>query len=295
MAGKHTVYFYDQHNRLAMQGEVTQDELPDVSRMTVRCIRKNHASYYTNASMDFGIQMYEFEGTDYYVNLNVLFDVPEVHPTFHLINYYDDYDFLETTALASFSFPEGNGYGREMLTGTIVNMYDENGIITPGRNLEPVLPLALVPITSPYVNKDSNVVTVRYYDIKGREVQTVENNLEGGYKTTNTTYTFTGQPETVTHKHTNDTDTLRQTYTYSYDGRDRVDSVKHTLNNGAEMLMAVNTYDNHGRLLTTTHNGQGSLRTTYAYNIRDWMTSMGNSLYSQTLTYCNPCIRLWPM
>ena len=295
-AGKHTVYFYDQHNRLAMQGEVTQEELPDVSRMTVRCIRKNHASYYTNTSMQLGVLMYEFEGTDYYVNLNVLSDVPEVHPTFHLINYYDDYDFLETTALASFTFPEGNGYGQGRLTGTIVNTYDENGIITQGTSFEPIAPLALVPITSPRVDRSSNVVTVHYYDIKGREVQKVENNLKGGYETTTTGYTFTGQPGTVTHTHTDGTNSLTETYTYSYDGRDRVDSVKHTLNNGTEVSMTVNAYDNHGRLLTTTHNGKDSLKTTYAYNIRDWMTGLDNTLYNHTLTYSyggNIATRQW--
>ena len=41
-----------------------------------------------------------------------------------------------------------------------------------------------------------------YYDVKGRVTKVVQNNLLGGYDVTNTVYTFTGQPATVTHSHT---------------------------------------------------------------------------------------------
>ena len=46
------------------------------------------------------------------------------------------------------------------------------------------------------------IYTVYYYDIKGRVIKTIENNLMGGYNITVTTYTFSDQPATVTLTHT---------------------------------------------------------------------------------------------
>ena len=88
-----------------------------------------------------------------------------------------------------------------------------------------------------------------YYDVKGRVTKVVQNNLLGGYDVTNTVYTFTGQPATVTHSHTaSGKSTRTEVYTYSYDHADRVSKVEHTLG-GTKITLADYTYDSFGRLM----------------------------------------------
>ena len=108
-----------------------------------------------------------------------------------------------------------------------------------------------------------------YYDVKGRVTKVVQNNLLGGYDVTNTVYTFTGQPATVTHSHTaSGKSTRTEVYTYSYDHADRVSKVEHTLG-GTKITLADYTYDSFGR----------------AYNLRSWLTGITSTRFTQNLYY----------
>jgi len=70
-----------------------------------------------------------------------------------------------------------------------------------------------------------------YYDVKGRVTKVVQNNLLGGYDVTNTVYTFTGQPATVTHSHTaSGKSTRTEVYTYSYSWLTGITSTRFTQN-----------------------------------------------------------------
>ena len=103
-----------------------------------------------------------------------------------------------------------------------------------------------------------------YYDVKGRVTKVVQNNLLGGYDVTNTVYTFTGQPATVTHSHTaSGKSTRTEVYTYSYDHADRVSKVEHTLG-GTKITLADYTYDSFGRLSTKSLHGSAANKLTYA-------------------------------
>ena len=124
-----------------------------------------------------------------------------------------------------------------------------------------------------------------YYDIKGRMVKTVQSNLLGGYDVTNTVYTFTGQPATVTHSHTaSGKSTRTEVYTYSYDHADRVSKVEHTLG-GTKITLADYTYDSFGRLSTKSLHGSAANKLTYAYNLRSWLTGITSTRFTQNLYY----------
>ena len=124
-----------------------------------------------------------------------------------------------------------------------------------------------------------------YYDVKGRVTKVVQNNLLGGYDVTNTVYTFTGQPATVTHSHTaSGKSTRTEVYTYSYDHADRVSKVEHTLG-GTKITLADYTYDSFGRLSTKSLHGSAANKLTYAYNLRSWLTSITSTRFTQNLYY----------
>ena len=124
-----------------------------------------------------------------------------------------------------------------------------------------------------------------YYDVKGRVTKVVQNNLLGGYDVTNTVYTFTGQPATVTHSHiASGKSTRTEVYTYSYDHADRVSKVEHTLG-GTKITLADYTYDSFGRLSTKSLHGSAANKLTYAYNLRSWLTGITSTRFTQNLYY----------
>ena len=124
-----------------------------------------------------------------------------------------------------------------------------------------------------------------YYDVKGRVTKVVQNNLLGGYDVTNTVYTFTGQPATVTHSHTaSGKSTRTEVYTYSYNHADRVSKVEHTLG-GTKITLADYTYDSFGRLSTKSLHGSAANKLTYAYNLRSWLTGITSTRFTQNLYY----------
>ena len=124
-----------------------------------------------------------------------------------------------------------------------------------------------------------------YYDIKGREVKTVQGNILGGYDVTSTVYTFTDKPATVTHTHTaSGKDSRTEAYTYSYDHADRLSKVEHTLG-GAKVTLAAYVYDNLGRLQSKSLHGSDANKQTYTYNVRNWLTGISGSKFTQNLYY----------
>ena len=71
-----------------------------------------------------------------------------------------------------------------------------------------------------------------YYDNLGQVIKEVKSNLLGGHDTTETVYTFSGKPATVTHEHTATGKTTRtEVYNYTYDGKNRLTKVTHKLGN----------------------------------------------------------------
>lgn len=185
-------------------------------------------------------------------------NLPLTSPLIYLVNYYDTYDFRSLTGFINNTyFPQATVDAKGSLTGC-VTMIMENGF---------------------------KLYSANYYDVKGRITKTVSSNHLGGYDTTNTTYTFTNKPLTVQRNHTaNGMSPLTEVYTYTYDHAERIIKVQHTLN-GNTITLAVNTYDNLGRLLTKALHGSSSNLVTYSYNVRSWLAGIRSEKFNQSLYY----------
>ena len=182
--------------------------------------------------------------------------------TVHIRNYYDSYSFIGTQGFPASKFSnDTSGYGKGLLTGRMVA-----GLGT-----------------------SSPVWKAWYYDVRGREVKRVESNAMSGYDVTTTTYSFTDKPLTVKHTQSagsTGSTSLTEVTTYAYDSADRLQKVQHKLDSGPTVTLAEYGYDNFGRL--NSKKLGGTLHTsTYAYNLRCWLTGISGSKFSQTLTYNN--------
>ncbi|MCD8078858.1 MAG: DUF6443 domain-containing protein [Bacteroides sp.] len=125
-----------------------------------------------------------------------------------------------------------------------------------------------------------------YYDAKARPVRHVAGNHLGGYDKTVATYTFTGKPVTITRTHTATGKTTQtEVYTHIYDHAERLTRLTHKLNSQATVTLAEHTYDEVGRLKTKTNHSSTVHTATYAYNVRDWITAINGSKFSQNLYY----------
>ena len=129
------------------------------------------------------------------------------------------------------------------------------------------------------------VVSALYYDTEGRMVQQRSTNLPGGSDTDFLSYSFSGKPLKHKHVHTaTGKPAHTEVYTYTYDSAERLKEVYHKPDNQAEVLLANNTYDELGRLSGKQLHGD-MYGTTYAYNIRSWLTGIIGSKFSQDLYY----------
>ena len=125
-----------------------------------------------------------------------------------------------------------------------------------------------------------------HYDTRGRVMKLISDNAMGGIETKTTTYTFTGKPVVIKHTHTaSGESTQTETYKYTYDHADRLVKVTHQLNENSPVILSESEYDELGRLVGKQFHGNTSLKTTYSYNIRNWITSVSSNSFLQNLSY----------
>ena len=180
--------------------------------------------------------------------------------TVHVRHLYDSYGFLGTEGFTGGVYPAATVSGQGKLTGRVSLATDGSGTA-------------------------QNLYTAYYYDTRGRVTQAVQSNLLGGHDVTHTVYTFTGKPAVVSHTHTaGGKPTLTEVTEYTYDHAERLTKVEHTLG-GVTVTLVSNTYDELGRLQSTSPHGNASQKLTYAYNLRDWLTGISGSKFSQNLYY----------
>jgi RHS repeat-associated protein len=140
------------------------------------------------------------------------------------------------------------------------------------------------------------VMEAWYYDDHGRVVYHVKGYPSGRRVRDRSGYDFVGDLTALgrtmydgagLEEHT-------EAYAYQYDNWGRLQSTTHTLDGGTPTTLASNTYDSVGRLSGTTRGaigatpGPASLSSTYAYNVRDWLTENNSPLFSEALTYETP-------
>lgn len=135
--------------------------------------------------------------------------------------------------------------------------------------------------------------TVSFYDDKGRVSQTRSTNVTGGYDITTNQYDFSGKVLLTHLLHYNQTTetTYEIVSKMQYDHAGRVLKVTKKINNGPEVTILANEYNELGQLKTKSlgqkRDENGSyinkpLETLdYSYNIRGWLTGI-NREYSQT-------------
>ena len=185
-----------------------------------------------------------------------------------LVNYYDDYKFLaslgstESTSLAylaKLGYGTRSDYADGLQTGTRSYLLDGSGKYT---------------------------ASAMYYDQKGRLVQHHSSNVRGGYDKEYYAYSFTGKPLRHHYYHygSNGGSTSDREYVYSYDDAERLTEVRCGLNGGTQSVLYSNGYDGYGRLQKRSYNAN-VYSTSYAYNIRNWLTGISGSKFTQNLYY----------
>ncbi len=139
------------------------------------------------------------------------------------------------------------------------------------------------------LDTDTWLITTTYYDEKGRVIQTVGDNIQGGMSRINMRYDFVGNLLEQCESHDIGTGTDIVETANGYDSRGRL-TLSSTMLNGVPSLTFYG-YDDLGRL-----NRRIIGRTVtekMSYNIRGWLTgkeiekSMGNSIFSMNLRYAD--------
>jgi hypothetical protein len=126
-----------------------------------------------------------------------------------------------------------------------------------------------------------------YYDNRDQLIQTKSNNsLEGGIEKEYIAYDFMNNLTGKKHIHQATSKTTQtEVYNNSYDHAARLLTTTYQLNGGVTTAIVENSYDELGRLKTSKKGHQENLNTTYAYNIRSWVKSITNSLFTENLYY----------
>ncbi len=178
-------------------------------------------------------------------------------------NFYDNYSFAGApsplpTSLPDSTFPITSNV-KGLQTGSWVRVLDTSGSTT-------------------------GETSYTLYDNKYRAVRTRTTNFLGGYTEVDTKLDWVGKVEkTVTkHKYNSTATVLTTTDSFTYSPQDKLVLHKHKINEGTEMLLTKNNYDELGQLIKKEVGGQdftgaGSFqKIDYKYNIRGWLKEINN-------------------
>ncbi|MFW0740038.1 DUF6443 domain-containing protein, partial [Flavobacterium sp. T12S277] len=143
--------------------------------------------------------------------------------------------------------------------------------------------------------------TATFYEPKARPVRTYTQNYLGGYTYTDSNLDpFSGQLKySITrHKRTAADTELMTKEVFTYSPQDRLLTQTHQINNGAIEVLADNSYDELGQLITKKVGGN-TQKIDYAYNIRGWLKEINKvdaltqgadpkDLFAFQINYNNP-------
>jgi RHS repeat-associated protein len=171
------------------------------------------------------------------------------------VNYYDDYDFPD-----SFGQP-GTGQApkertKSLLTGTKV------------KNL----------------GTGAMLLTVNYYDLEGRIIQSKSANHLNGTDVVDNTWNFDGSLKASTRTHTVGSTVTTIANRYEYDHVGRKIATFENINNQGDVALNHLEYNEIGQL-TKKNLHNDSQATTFAYNERGWMKNSTSDQFSMELKY----------
>ncbi len=213
-----------------------------------------------------------------------------------VVNYYDNYNFYVK-----------NNTNNNVLVQADENLsYNNESTYSNYKpNAKTLLTGIVTAVLDDYDTPSDYLYSVMYYDGKKRIVQTKSTNAMGGYEKEYINYNFLGQPTKRKHIHTAENkESMTEEYRYTYDHASRLITTTHKLNDGSEIILSDNSYDEIGRLLSTNLNstayrGGGmerpqrpGLRTNYTYNVRGWLTGIYHFHVNEEIAYnngTNPC------
>ncbi|MGB7499673.1 MAG: RHS repeat-associated core domain-containing protein, partial [Moheibacter sp.] len=125
--------------------------------------------------------------------------------------------------------------------------------------------------------------SVTFYDQKSRPIRSYKLNHLGGYTDTDSDLNFRGLPLETTTKHLRNANAIEVKVkdVFAYDHQERLLTHSQKINNGTNNLIADNTYDKLGQLITKkvggTQNGSDRWQEVdYKYNIRGWLTDIND-------------------
>ena len=183
--------------------------------------------------------------------------------TLYAAKYYDDYSFIgkhgvPTTlkSSAESGITIDTSLGRGLQTGSATAILKDTGV-------------------------SGYMYSAMYYDSRYNVAQVKTKNHLGGIETVSTTYSYTGKPKKIVIRRDRRQAGDYECYTYTYDNADRQLSVTHKCDNGAEMTLHKNSYDDLGRLWRVYFGQSGSINTTYTYDIHSWVTNIRTVSYSK--------------
>ncbi|WP_217928784.1 DUF6443 domain-containing protein [Bacteroides caecimuris] len=201
------------------------------------------------------------------------------------VSYYDDYSFLSNHENEIERLPLE--YGLDDFPSWLEKQKDS--FSTPMLS-----PVGLKSGKRSYLDDNTSLLTVFYYDNKGRIIQQRGTNHLGGYDIYFYSYTFTGLTKGCVHLQLDSgrNVVIAEYCNFIYDNGERLKQVKHTLNGGQESVLSENEYDDLCRLKKVKLNN-GTMTLGYDYNIRNWLTSIESPLFKQKMYYVDgagiPC------
>ena len=195
------------------------------------------------------------------------------------VNWWDDYSFLGREADmpgSSYGYsapPSGSSYGErygDMAQGLLTGRWSKSlGEVREGVG--------------------AAVCETWAYDDHGRAVFHVKGYPSGKRLVERSGYDFVGNLTSLGKTlYDEGTTSHTEAYTYTYDNWGRQQNTTHSLDGGTAITLSSNSYDAVGRLSGTTRGSSPNLTSSYTYNVRSWLTGIGGTLFSETLTYETP-------
>lgn len=206
-----------------------------------------------------------------------------------------------TSGYANTSFPNGNG--AEVYTYAYYDSYDlpsdcPTAWKTPGSGYSAMTHGKRTATKTKVLGTTTYPWSVEYYDNWGRVTKTNSQHHHGGTDAVVTALNFNGQPTSTTRTHTKGSATTTVQERYEYDHVGKLLNTFHRVNSQPEVLLAANTYNETGQLITkqlhSENNGGSYLqKLDYRYNIRGWLTQINgralntaeNDLFGLELKY----------
>lgn len=186
----------------------------------------------------------------------------DIH-TYHLLNYYDDYELPGGTPYA---FNGGSTKTKGLLTATKIKVLDG----TTGSN--------------------NMLWSINYYDEKGKMIKNYAQHFAGAtvatnkYDETTNTWNFDGTLAATERQHRNAGTTTTIANRYLYDHAGRKINTYQRINAGTEVHLSEALYNEVGQLQQKKlHNGLQS--TVYNYNERAWLKKSISDQFSMELKY----------